>query len=131
MEPPNGLLEKILNRIHHEERILVLRKIIVFSVTLTGSLAGLVPAFRVLLSDFGRSGFLRFFSLIFSDFSAVAAYWQNFVLILLESLPILSLAVFLAVLIIFLQSIRALTKNVKIMVKRKEDLLGPNLVVNM
>ena len=114
MNPPKGLLEKVLKRIHREERILVLRRIFIFSVTLAGSLIGLIPSFKMLLSDFSRSGFINFFSLMFSDFSTVATYWQNFMMILLESLPAVSLALFLSNLLIFLQSAKSLTKNIKI-----------------
>jgi hypothetical protein len=121
--PPKGLLEKILKRIHKEERLLVFKKIIIFSVMLMGSLAGLVPALRMLLSDFSRSGFVSFFSLIFSDPSVVAMYWRSFTMILLETLPALSLALFLTVLLILLQSIKSLTRSLKI-------IKSHNLVVN-
>lgn len=114
MNPPKGLLEKILKRIHQEERILVLRKIIIFSVTLGVSLVGLMPSAGMLLSDFNRSGFVNFFSLMFSDFSSVATYWQSFTMVLLETLPAVSLALFLAVLVTLLQSIKSLTRNIKI-----------------
>ena len=33
MEPPKGLLEKIIKRIHKEERLLVLRRTIIFLIT--------------------------------------------------------------------------------------------------
>lgn len=114
IQPPKGLLGKILKRIHREERLLVLRKVIIFSVMLIGSLVGFVPSLKMLLSDFGSSGFINFFSLIFSDFSAVVTYWQSFTMILLETLPALGLALFLAVLLIILQSIKSLMKNLKI-----------------
>jgi len=35
---------------------------------------------------------LQFFSLLFSDLGTVAAYWQSFVLALLEVLPVMSSA---------------------------------------
>jgi len=117
MEPPKGLLEKILKRIHREERILVLRKIIIFSVLLFGSLAGFFPAVKLLLSDFSKSGFINFFSLLFSDFSAIAIYWKSFLMIILETLPAMSLALFLAVVVVLLQSVKSLTKNVKTIIK--------------
>ena len=118
MELPTGLLENILNRIHHEERVLVLRKIVLFSTTLAGSIAGFVPTFKMLVSDVAQSGFLHFFSLIFSDFSMVAAYWQSFALTLLETMPAISLVLLLAILAIFLQSLRSLNRNLKIIIKR-------------
>ena len=113
IDPPTGLLEKILKRIHKEERLLLLRKIIIFSVTLIGSFLAILPAFKMLFSDLGRSGFTNFFSLIFSDFSTVSTYWQSFSMVLLETLPVASLALFLFILLIFLQSAKSLTKNIK------------------
>jgi len=115
MEPPNGLLEKIIKRIRKEERILVLRRIFIFSATLIVSVLGFVPSLKILLSDFNQSGFMNFLSLIFSDFSSITAYWKSFVMILLETLPALSLALFLAVLLTLLQSVKSLVKNIKIM----------------
>lgn len=114
IQPPKGLFERILKRIHKEERLLVLRKVIIFSVMLVGSLVGFVPSLKMLLSDFSSSGFVNFFSLIFSDPSAVAMYWRSFTMILLETLPALSLTLFLTVLLILLQSIKSLTRNLKI-----------------
>lgn len=114
IEPPAGLFEKILNRIHKEERLFVLRKVVLFSITFTGSVIGFIPALKMLISDFTQSGFLRFFFLIFSDFSSVITYWQSFTLILLETLPALSLVLFLTVLLVLLQSVKSLTRDVKI-----------------
>jgi hypothetical protein len=113
IEPPIGLFEKILKRIHREERLLVLRRVFIFSATLICSVFGFMPAGKMLLSDFNQSGFLRFFSLIFSDFSTVATYWQSFMLALLETLPVISILALLAIVLVFLQSIRLLSKDVK------------------
>jgi hypothetical protein len=55
---------------------------------------------------------------MFSDFSSVAAYWQSFAMILLETLPAISLALFLAIILVFLQSIKSLTKDIKIIKSR-------------
>jgi len=113
IEPPTGLFEKIIKRIHKEERILILRRVIIFSTTLIISLIGLFPSFNLLLSDFNNSGFLKFLSLLFSDFSVVATYWQSFTMILLETLPAVSLALFLTVILTLLQSVKSLTRDVK------------------
>src|ERR1035437_1795327 len=113
-QPSSKLLERVLNRIHKEERILVLRRIIIFSFTLLASLIGAIPALQMLSNDSNKSGFVSFFSLMFSDFSSLVYHWQSFTMVLLESLPAISLALFLAVLLTFLQSIKSLTKNIKI-----------------
>ena len=114
INPPKGLLEKIINLIHKEERILVLRKIIFLSVLLLASMGGFIPSLSTLISDVNKSGFLNFFSLMFSDFSSVTVYWKSFVMMLLETLPAVSLALFLAVILTFLQSAKSLSKNIKI-----------------
>ena len=120
IEPPLGLLEKILKRIHKEERFLVLRRTIIFSITLVLSLLGIVPSFGMLLSDFTKSGFFNFFFLMFSDFPTIATYWQSFTMILLETLPAVSLALFLVVFIVFLESLKYFIKNIKIIYGRKQ-----------
>jgi ABC-type spermidine/putrescine transport system permease subunit I len=113
IEPPIGLFEKILKRIHREERFLVLRHAAIFSAMLVGSLAAFIPVVRMLLSDAKQSGFLRFFSLIFSDFSTVTTYWQSFSMALLQTLPVISIVALLAVLLVFLQSLKSLSKDLK------------------
>ena len=119
INPPNGLLEKVLKRVHREQRLLVLRRITIFSTTLILSLAGLIPSFKILLSDFSQSGFISFSSLMFSDFSAIMAHWQSFSMALLETLPAVSLALFLAVILVLLHSAKSLTKNIKIIVNNR------------
>lgn len=114
IEPPIGLLEKIMKRIHKEERVLVLRRVIMFSTTLIISFVAFFPALNMLITGFNQSGFLNFFSLIFSDSSTVMKYWQSFSMTLLEAIPALSLALFLAILLTFLQSIKSLTKYAKL-----------------
>jgi len=113
MEPRSELLSIIIKRLHKEERILAVRRVVLFAIMFACSVIGLVPAFNMLMSDISSSGFYNFFSLIFSDFSVVATYWQNFTMILLETLPALSLALFLAVILTFLQSTKLLLKDIK------------------
>jgi len=113
-EPPAYLLGKILKRIHKEERLLVLRRVVLFSITFMCSVVAFFPVLNMLLSDFKQTGFLNFLSLGFSDFSVVATYWQSFTMVLLQTLPALSIALFLAILLVFLQSIKSLYKDIKI-----------------
>ena len=117
IEPPKGLFDKIIQRIRREERLLVLKRVILFSFLLVGSVIGFFPSINLLVSDFNQSGFLKFFSLIFSDSSIVAIYWKSFIMTLLETIPTVSIALFLAILLTFLQSIKSLTKNIKIIRK--------------
>jgi hypothetical protein len=119
-EPRESLLEKIISRIHHEQRVLDVRnKILIFSLMLVFSITALVSVARLLLSDFVDSGFVQFFSLLFSDFSDISLYWRSFVLALLETLPALSLVSFFSLLLLFLQSLKSLIVNVRIIKNNK------------
>lgn len=113
IEPPTGLFEKIMARIHREERFILIRRLFVFSGLLAGSLIGIIPSFKLILSEASSSGFFNFSSLIFSDFSLVVKYWQSFGMAILQTLPAVGLAIFLAVILVMLQSIKSLVKNVK------------------
>lgn len=114
VEPPSGLFEKIVNRIHKEQRLLTIRRrIAIFSVGLGGSLVAFIPVFKMLSAELAESGFIQFLSLLFSDFSIVVRYWQSFVPTLLETLPVISLIVFLTIIFVFLESLKFLIKNTK------------------
>jgi hypothetical protein len=77
------------------------------------SIIAFIPATNFLISEIKNSGFLQFASLAFSDFDIVKTYWKNFAFTILETLPALSLALCLVILLTFLQSIKSLSKNIK------------------
>lgn len=113
-EPPKELFGRIMSRIRREQKLeTVKQRIAIFSIGALASLAAVFPAFQILETELASSGFFSFFSLLFSDFSIVAAYWQNFALSLLETLPIMGLAAVLAASAFFLGSIKLLTKNIR------------------
>jgi len=117
-EPAEGLFEKITQRIRKEQRLLIIkRRLALFSIGVVGSAAAFIPVFRMVQSGFTESGFTEFFSLIFSDLGPVTAHWQNFVLALLESLPVMSIAAFLGIIFIFIESLKFLTRDIKVVFK--------------
>jgi hypothetical protein len=111
--PSPQLYLKIMKRLRHEEKILAGKKIILFSIMFASSSAGLVSAGRMLFLQLQTSGFISFASLIFSDFGIVKVYWQNLLIAILEAMPAMSIALCLAILLIALQSVRFLSKNIK------------------
>ncbi len=114
MQIPEGLFEKIMLRIRAERKRMVLkRKIAGFSFVLAVSFLGLIPATKMVYSGFAESGFVQLFSLAFSDTSIVMAYWRNFALSLLESLPITGLMAIGISLFVILGSLKFLSKNIK------------------
>jgi hypothetical protein len=117
IEPPTNLFDDILKRIHKEERLLILKRFFLFSTILIFSGIGFLPTLKMLISDFNQSGFIYFASLIFSDFSITILYWKNFLIILLEVLPAISISLVLFFTFIFLQSLKFLAKDIKIILK--------------
>ncbi|MDO8600802.1 MAG: hypothetical protein Q7R73_04360 [bacterium] len=114
-ELPADLFERIIARIHEEERLLSLKKrLILFSTTIFVSVGGFIPVVSILRQEFAQSGFLQFLSLMFSDFGAVMANWQDFGLALLESLPIMGMAAFLLTILVFFWSLKHFVWAVKI-----------------
>ncbi len=114
-EPPEGLFDKIMQRIHKEQLFLTLkRRIILFSMALAGSAAALISTFRILQTGLVESGFMEFLSLFFSDFGVVTAQWQNFTLALMEALPAVSIAAFLAAIFIFLEALKFLIRDMRV-----------------
>jgi uncharacterized metal-binding protein len=119
-EPPAGLFERIMRRIQEEQRLLTLkRRVFVFSVGMMVSAAAFAPALKITEAELSASGFLRFLSLAFSDFEVITAYRQNFALTLLETIPAISLALLLAVIFVFLGSLKILARDIKVVFASK------------
>lgn len=112
--PPDELFERIILRIGKEEKKQKVKKrIVFFSVFLTISFLGLVYSFVMVQNALISSGFMEFLSLIFSDFSIIAKYWQNFAFTLLESLPVFSIVISLSMLSLVLGFFTFLVKDIK------------------
>jgi hypothetical protein len=113
IEPPFGLKERILKKIRQEQRLAIIKtRIVIFSVGLISSIFAFIPALNLLINELNRSGFTKFFSLISSDLSFVAEYWQIFSLSLLESLPVVGLIAFFGVIFVLLVSLKNLSKGI-------------------
>src|SRR3989339_1376580 len=106
-EPPEDLLNKVMNRIYLERRLWTLKwRLPSFAIGFIGSIMAAVPAFQVVHSALAESGFAQFLSLIFSDPREVLAYWDSFIIMLLESLPAISIVVFLVTIFAMLESLK-------------------------
>jgi hypothetical protein len=112
-EPPDDLFMKIMRRIKEEQQLTKLKQKLAFvSFILIGSAAAFIPVFRMAQTEFSQSGFLQFFSLIFSDFGIVMSQWRSFAFALLESLPVVSLMALLSLIFVFLTSLKILAKDI-------------------
>jgi len=120
LEPPEGLYEKILQRIRNERNLLALRRrFVFFSILLVGSVAVFIPTLKAVQTGLYESGFSYFISLIFSDFEIIISYWQSFVMLLLGALPAMSLVLLFTAIFAFLASIKFLARNTKFLYTKK------------
>ena len=75
---------------------------IVFSL---GCLAAFVPSILFLVQDSIKSGVLNYLSLIVSERTQVFVYSKELMISIVEAIPVLSLAIFLIILAIFIWSL--------------------------
>lgn len=91
-QPKNDLYDRVINRINCEKKIAEMKiKLIFRFFGLLLSILALIPLSFMLFSDISESGFLDFVSLIYSDFSIIMYNISDYVLSLLEIIPLLSL----------------------------------------
>ncbi|HOZ36753.1 MAG TPA: hypothetical protein PLR18_02900 [bacterium] len=113
-EPPAGLLTVVMARLAKEERRAIARSrrhLFFVSLLLLGSLWAFFPAVKLVYTDLIASGFFQYLSLLFSDFSVIASSWQSYAFSLLETMPVVSLTLFLAVTFVFLFALRFFTAD--------------------
>lgn len=102
----SDLPENIWQFIVLREKHFTLIKLWSFVVMGVFSFIGLIPVFTTLLSDLKRSGFYEYLSLAFSGSGSLVTYWRDFILLLGESLPIVSLIATLTLVFIFFLSLK-------------------------
>ena len=81
------------------------------------SLSALVATFFSLGRTLATSGFSNYLSLIVSDSSIITTYWKEVSLSLVESLPMLSVALLLLALGVFIWSSAKTLSNAKVMLQ--------------
>ena len=108
VEPGENLRTVIVQRIHVQAKHQALIRLVGYSCMCVASIVALIPAGIWLYADVLHSGFIDSFSLIFTDSSFVIMYWHDFGLLLLESLPALSFATCLIMLVSIIISLKML-----------------------
>lgn len=112
-EPSLALLKSVLNRVHFEEKKQAIKRMLTFSVFLVFGTIALVPVLLQLLSTVSTSGFIQYVSLGFSDSSILTSNIGSYTLSLLESFPVIELAIFLIFGFIVLGSLKSVINNYK------------------
>lgn len=109
-ETPAGLQAAILSRIEMEAVKRARVRFFAMSFVSVAALISIIPAYRYASGEMVNSGFSDYFTVFFSS-TETLAHWREFSLSLLESLPVVGFAAFLASVLVLLGSFRVAVKN--------------------
>lgn len=84
-----------------------------FGISATTSLFLVFWLLTISISEIINSGALDYLSLLVSDFGTLLLNWQDFVWLGVELLPVMSLVVLSATLLVCLLSLKLVVKNIK------------------
>ncbi|MEI7810022.1 MAG: hypothetical protein WCI41_00475 [bacterium] len=122
-EPNVNLADNIWHKIIIRNKRIAFIKTSAFSTLGALSLFGLIPVSQALFTEFTKSGFYEYFSLMFSG--NVSSYWKDLAYSMAESLPITNIIyTFVLVFILFL-SIKYVVKQI---IKNKMSIVGQSLL---
>jgi len=94
-KPPSGLFERIISAIRKEQELRRSKRLLFeFLTLLIISLVATPFSFSVLLSQIQSSGIFYFVSTAAMNFSSFINAWQDFVMAILEALPVFGLLIF-------------------------------------
>lgn len=118
LEPPAELFSRVMSRLSQENKIaLVKRRLILFSVILALSAIASFPTVNILQKELAVSGFWQYVKLLFSDFGTTITYWKDFGLLILETLPAISLAGSLGIILAIIISFHFVIRYIRIFTK--------------
>ena len=87
-------------------------KLWAFSLISLTSFIVLIPVLKTMLSNFSQSGFYEYLSLVFSSGGLIISYWRDFLTSLAESLPVMSIALSLTLIVILFMSLKYVTREI-------------------
>jgi len=109
-----GLMALVLVRLQREQKKRARRNLLIFGLADVFSATGLMTTCFYSANLLASSGFYNYLSLLWSDGGAVALYWRELLLSLIESLPLLGLTAFLVVVLVLIISLAKTLANLKL-----------------
>jgi len=113
VEPKNGLKTSIFSKIRALEMRKTINKVVLSSFFSLVSITSIVFFVINIINDASKSGLSQYLSLIFTDGKIIATYWQTYILSVVESLPIIPIAIVVASISVFVWSLNNFLKNIK------------------
>lgn len=110
IQNPDGLFEEVLFAIQKRQQKDARERKYIWGILSLLSIAAVWTSGAYALRVFGSSSFGNYFSLIFSDLRSISPLWKELGLSLIESLPIVGIAIFLASVSAVLLSLRRFSR---------------------
>lgn len=111
--PGTGLPDDVWRVIQIKQARDLKRESFIYSIIGILSLGGFIFVSISLKKQFSASGFFQYVSLIFSDGNLLATYWKEYLLSLVDSLPVASLGAFTFLLVSMLISLKKVIHQYK------------------
>jgi len=105
-EPSPELYQKIIKRLRKEKRRIAIWRTVIFLFISALAAGFIILGVYLLIKAVNNSDFAQITSLFFSDYQTVAVYWQNYILAVLETAPLLPLAYLLISCLVFLLALK-------------------------
>lgn len=114
IDPPILLEKNIIEKINKKAKQSAFIRFVYSWIIMIGSSVSIIPAVIYLNKNLHSSGFYDYFSLIFLENTKLFSIWKEISMSLAESLPFMALAIFLAIIGIFVWSLSKITKDSKL-----------------
>ncbi len=111
IQPTNDLAADILRVVALRKKRTLQMRVSGYAIISITSFAAIIPATVGIFRQLATTGFFRYLSLATSDGPALAGYWKQFAITLVEALPVASLTILLALVFVFGWSLRKTTRN--------------------
>lgn len=116
VEPPVGIFDRIILAIEREQELRHTKRLLLISfILLLASLIMMPFSWTIFTNHVESSGILYFFSAVIRDASILFAFWQDFGLAIIESLPIVGITIFTINIILTLFTIRLFLHKKKLL----------------
>ena len=111
--PSDSLKERIISDLRLRERRREKKRATIFGLIACAAFALVIPALKNVFDTAAQSGFTRYASLAFSDWSTMANMWKPFAFSLAETAPISAVAMCLTALLLLTWSIWQTSRYVR------------------
>lgn len=113
IDPSNNLRDKIITDIDRRIRNKAIFSLFYGGLTSLTSVLVMIYFFVLIVKDFYSSGLREYLSLAFSDYSLLITLWREYLLSVIESLPVISIILVTFSLFIFTLSIKYVVNSFK------------------